>query len=105
MRENDETENLFEKVEFLERKIWDLECYNSSLTDCLRDSYKFSTKLTMMTHQMDQLLTQRNAEIAESKAEIERLEKELAESLNRNNSKGQGTIDHPYHRTTHPLME
>ena len=101
MRENDETENLFEKIEFLERKIWDLECYNSSLTDCLRDSYKFSTKLTMMTHQMDQLLTQRNAQILQNKAEIERLEKELAESLNRNNSKGQGSLDHPDFRSFH----
>ena len=87
-RENEEPLNLFEKIEFFERKISDLENYNSSLTDCLRDSYKFSTKLTMMTHQMDQLLTQRNAELAESRAEIVRLETELAESLNRNNSKG-----------------
>jgi len=87
-RENEEPLNLFEKIEFLERQISDLENYNSSLTDCLRDSYKFSTKLTMMTHQMDQLLSQRNAELAESRAEILRLETELAESLNRNNSKG-----------------
>ena len=87
-RENEEPLKIFEKIEFLERKISDLENYNSSLTDCLRDSYKFSTKLTMMTHQMDQLLTQRNVELAESRAEIIRLETELAESLNRNNSKG-----------------
>ena len=87
-RENEEPLKIFEKIEFLERKISDLENYNSSLTDCLRDSFKFSTKLTMMTHQMDQLLTQRNVELAESRAEIIRLETELAESLNRNNSKG-----------------
>ena len=99
MRENE----FLEKIEFLERKIWDLENYNSSLTDCLRDSYKFSTKLTMMTHQMDQLLTQRNAQILQNKAEIERLEKELAESLNRNNSKGQGSSDHPDFRSFHSI--
>ena len=59
----------------------DLENYNSALTDCLRDSYKFSTKLTHITHHMDQLLNEKNAEIAEKRAQIARLESELAESL------------------------
>ena len=64
------------RIEFLEKKVSDLEKYSAGLRECLLKNVEFSTKLSNITYEMDCLLVKRGHEIRE-------LEKKIEESLAR----------------------
>ena len=64
------------RIEFLEKKVSDLEKYNAGLREILLKNIEFSTKLSNITYEMDCLLVKRGHEIRE-------LEKKIEESLAR----------------------
>ena len=51
------------KIEFLERKVSDLEKLNAGLRECLLRNLQFSTKLSKITYEMDCLLERKGQEI------------------------------------------
>ena len=63
-----------ENIEFLEKKVSDLEMRNASLRECLQSNVQFSTKLSNIIYEMDCLLVKKGQEILD-------LEKSLEESL------------------------
>ena len=63
-------------IEFLEKKVSDLEKYNAGLRECLLKNVQFSTRLSNITYEMDCLLVKKGLEIRD-------LEKKIEESLTR----------------------
>ena len=51
------------KIEFLERKVRDLENHNAGLREVLLKNVQFSTKLSNITYEMDCLLVKKGREI------------------------------------------
>ena len=68
------------KIEFLEGKVIDLEKHNAGLREILIKNVQFSTKLSNITYEIDCLLVKKTQEIRD-------LEKKLAQSLARVDSK------------------
>ena len=59
-----EIENYKARIEFLEKKVAELEKSNKNLTECLRQQYEFSAKVSNIIFDMDSLLTKKSDEIA-----------------------------------------
>ena len=64
------------KIDFLEKKVSELENYNKNLRECLVQNVQFSTKLSNITYEMDCLLVKKGQEIRD-------LEKKLEQSVGR----------------------
>ena len=61
---NAEIENYKAKIQFLEKKVLELEKSNSNLSTSLQHQYQFSSKVANIIFDMDCLLTKKNNEIA-----------------------------------------
>ena len=59
------------KIEFLEKRVSELELRNSGLKQCLSQHMEFSTKLSNIIFEMDCLLEKKGKEIAQLQAELE----------------------------------
>ena len=69
---NAEIENYKAKIQFLEKKVLELEKSNSNLSTSLQHQYQFSSKVANIIFDMDCLLTKKNNEIAHLKIQLKK---------------------------------
>ena len=67
---NAEIENYKAKIEFLEKKVFELEKLNKNLSASLQQQYQFSAKVANIIFDMDSLLAKKSDEIAHLKMQL-----------------------------------